>query len=64
MGGNREKCRQESAGSVGADPDILDNSKKAERDVRSTHGLKENYTSRDSVPPLSRLIRGSRNKYH
>ena len=32
--------------------------------VQGTQGSSKNCTSRESVSPLSRLIRGFRNKYH
>ena len=32
--------------------------------IQGTQGSSENCTSRESVSPLSRLIRGFRNKYH
>ena len=61
----REKKRkQESVGSVAADPDVHENSKDAERKAQGTEGLRNNCTRRESVSPFSRLIRGFRNKYH
>ena len=64
MGGNRTKRRQESVGSVAADPDSLENNKEAGREAQGTQGLSKNYTSIESVSPLSRLIRGFHNKCH
>ena len=64
LGGREKKRRQEKVGSVAADPDNLENSKKAERDAQGSQGLSKNCTSRESVFPLPRLIRGIRNKYH
>ena len=64
LGVKIKKPRQEGVGSVAADPDNLENSKKAGREARGTQGLGKNYLSTESVPPLSRLIRGVRNEYH
>ena len=64
LGGKRKKCRKERVGPVSANPDNLDNKKEAGRGVQGTQGLSKNCTSRESVSPLSRLIRGFRNKYH
>ena len=65
MVGTGKRRRQESVGSVPANPDNLENSKKAEREAKGTRGLmkSKNCTSRDNVSPLSRLIRSFRNKY-
>ena len=54
--GKRKRRRQERVMSVAANPDNLENSQ----------GLSKNYycKSRERVSPLSRLIRGFRNKYH
>ena len=38
--------------------------KEAGREAHGTQGLSKNCTSRESVSPLSRLVRGFRNKYH
>ena len=54
---------QERASSVAADPDNLENSKEVEREAQGNQGLNKNCTSRNSMPPSSHLIRGSRNKY-
>ena len=64
VGVKRKKRRQERVGSVAADPDNLENSKKAGRDAKGTQGISKNCTSRESVFPLSRLIRVFRNKHH
>ena len=64
LDGKRKKRRQEKVGSVGVDPDNLENSKKAGGEAQGTQGLSKNCTSRESVSPSSRLIRSSRNKYH
>ena len=61
----REKdVRQERDASVAADSDNLDNRKEAGGEAQGTHGLGKDRTSRESAFPLSRLIRGFRNKYH
>ena len=62
LNGKRKKRRQERVGSVAADPDNLENSKKAGREAQSTQSLFKNCTGRKNVPPLSRLIRGFGNK--
>ena len=54
----------ESVGSVAADPDNLENGKESIREAQGTRGLRKNCTSRESLCPLSRLIRGFRNEYH
>ena len=64
MGGKRKKCRKERVGSVAANPDDLESNKEAGRGAQGTQGLSRNCTSRESGSPLSRLIRGFRNKYH
>ena len=64
FGGKRKKRRQERVDSAATDPDNLENSKGAEREAQGTQGLKKNCTSRESVSPLSRLIRGFRNKHN
>ena len=61
--GKREKCRKERVGPVAANPDNLE-SNKAGGGAQSTQGSSKNSKSRKSVSPLSRLIRGFRNKYH
>ena len=64
LGGKRKTCRQESVGSVATDPDNLNTSKEVGRKAQGTQGSRHNYTSMESVSPLSRLIRGFRNKHH
>ena len=64
LGGKRKKCRKETVGPVAANPDNLESNKKAGGGAQDTQGSSKNCTSRESVPPLSRLIRGFRNKYH
>ena len=61
LGGKRKKRRKESVGPVAAKPDNLENNKKAEGGAQGTQGLRKNCSSRDSVPPLSRLFRGFHN---
>ena len=64
LGGKRKKCTKERVGPVAANPDNLEINKETGRGVQDTQGLSKNCTSRESVSPLSRLIRGFRNKYH
>ena len=64
LGGKRKKRRQRRVGSVAANPDNLENSKEARGEAQGTQGLSKTCTSRESVSPLSRLMRGFRNKYH
>ena len=64
MGGKRKKCRKERVGSVAANPDYLGSNKEAEGGAQGAQGSSKICTSRESVSPLSRLIRGFRNKYH
>ena len=53
----------ERLGSVAADPDNLEQRKEAGREASGSQGLSKNCTNRECVSPLSRLIRGFRNKY-
>ena len=64
MGGKRKKCRKERVGSVAANPDNLGSNKEAGGGAKSAQGSSKICTNRESVSPLSRLIRGFRNKYH
>ena len=64
MGGKRNKCRKERAGSVAANPDNLGSNKEAGGRAQGAQGSSKICTRRESVSPLSRLIRGFRNKYH
>ena len=64
MGGKRKKCRKEWAGSVAANPDYLGSNKEAGGETQGAQGSSKICTSAESVSPLSRLIRGFRNKYH
>ena len=65
LGGKRGKCRNERVGLVAANPDSLESNKDAggEHKVLGAQSSK-NCTNKKSVYPLSRLIRGFRNKYH
>ena len=63
-GGKKNKRRKERNGPAAANPDNLESSKEARGGARGTQGSSKNCTSRESVSPLSRLIRGFRNKYH
>ena len=63
-GGKRKKCRKERVGSVAAIPDNLESNKETGGGAQGTQGSSRNCTSRESVSPLSRLIRGFRKKYH
>ena len=64
MGGKRKKCRKERVGSVAATSDNLGSNKEAGGGAQGAQGSSKICTSRESVSPLSRLIRGFRNKYH
>ena len=64
LGGKRKTCRKERVGPVAANPDNLESNKEAEGGAQGTQGSSKNYTSRECVSPLSRLIRGFRTKYH
>ena len=64
MGGKRKKCRKERVGSVAANPDNLGSNKEAGGGAQGAQGSSKICTSRESVSPLSRLIRGFRTKYH
>ena len=60
----RKKCRKERVGSVAANSDNLGSNKEAGGGAQGAQGPSKICTSRESVSPLSRLIRGFRNKYH
>ena len=64
MSGKRKKCRKERVGSVPANPDNLGSNKEAGGGAQGAQGSSKICKSRESVSPLSRLIRGFRNKYH
>ena len=51
-------------GPVAANSNIVEINKEAGGGAEGTLSLSKNCTSRESVSPLSRLIRGFRNKYH
>ena len=55
---------KEMVGSVAANPDNLVSNKEAEGGAQGAQGSTKIRTSRESVSPLSSLIRGFRNKYH
>ena len=64
-GGKRKKCRKERVGSsVAANPDNLESNHEAGGGAQGAQGSSKICTRRESVSPLSRLIRGFRNKYH
>ena len=64
FGGTRKICRKGSVGPVAANSNIVEINKEAGGGAQRTLSLSKNCTSRESVSPLSRLIRGFRNKYH
>ena len=64
IGGKRQKNRKERVGSVAATSDNLGSNNEAGGGAQGAHGSSKICTSRESVSPLSRLIRGFRNKYH
>ena len=63
MGGKRKKCRKERFCSLAANADNLGSNKEAGGGAQGAQGSSKICTSRESVSPLSRLIRG-RNKYY
>ena len=61
----RKNVGKKRVGPVAANPDNLkSNKEEAEGGAQGTQGSSKNCTSRESLSPLSRLIRGFRNKYH
>ena len=64
LGGKRKICTKERVDQVAANTDNLECNKEAGGEAKCTQGLSKNCTSRESVSPLLRLIRGFRNKYH
>ena len=64
LSGKRKKCRNERVGPVAANPDNLESNNEAGGGAQGTQGSSKNCTSTVGVSPLSRLIRGFRNKYH
>ena len=63
MGGKRKKCRKDRVGSVAANSDNLGSNKEAGGGTQGAQGSSKICTNSESVSPLSRLIRGFRNKY-
>ena len=63
-GGKRKIYRKERVGSVAANLDNLESNKEAGGEAQGAQGSYKICTSRESVSPLSRLVRGFRNKYH
>ena len=63
LGGKSKNCRKERVGRVTAKPDNLE-SNRAGRGAQGTQDSSKNCLSRESVPPLSRLIRRFRYEYH
>ena len=59
-----KKCRKERVGSVATNPDNLESNKEAGGGAQGTQGSSKSCISKESVSPLSRLIRGFRNKCH
>ena len=57
LGGKRKTCRKERVGPVAANQDNLESNKETEGGAQGTQGSSNNCTSRESVSPLSRLIR-------
>ena len=64
LGGKIKKCRKERVDSVAANLDNIKSDKEAGGGAQGTQRSSKNCTSRESVSPLSRLLRGFRNKYH
>ena len=58
MDGKRKICRKESVDSVAANPDDLGSNKEAGGGAQGAQESSKTCTSRESVSPLSRLIRG------
>ena len=58
LDGKRIKRRKERVGTVASNPDNLENSKEAGGGAQRTQSLSKDCTSKESVSPLSRLIRG------
>ena len=64
LGGKRKKYSKEGVGPAAANPDNLESNREAGGGAQGTQGSSKNCTSRESVSPLSRLIRGFRNEDH
>ena len=62
LNGRRKVRRQERVGLVGVDPEDLENRKEVEKEAHAAQDLSKN--CRESMSPLSRLIRGFWNKYN
>ena len=60
MGGKRKKCSKERVGSVAANSDNLGSNKEAGGGAQGAQGSSKLCTSRESVSPLSRLLRDFR----
>ena len=63
-GEKRNKCRKERVGSVAANPDNLESNREVGGGAQGAQGSNKICASRESVSPLSSLIRGFRNEYH
>ena len=61
--GKRKKCRKERVGSVVANPNNLESNKEAGGGAQGTQDSSKSGTSKESVSPLSRLIRGFPNNF-
>ena len=55
---------EKEVGPVAANSNNVESNKEAGGGAQGILGLSKNCTSRESVSPLSHLIRGCRNKYH
>ena len=64
LGGKTKTRRKERVGPVAANLDNLESNKEAGGGAQGIQDSSKNCTSRESVSPLSRLIRDFRNKYH
>ena len=63
-GGKRKNVQKKRVGSVAANPDNLGSNKEAGGGAQGAQCSSKIRTSRESVSPLSRLIRGFCNKYY
>ena len=64
LGGKREKRRKYRVGPVAATPDNLEKNNEAGGGAQGIQGLRKICTSRESVSPLSRLVRGFRYNHY
>ena len=64
LGGKRKTCRKEGVGPADANPDNLESNREAEGGAQGTQVSSKNCTYRDTVSPMSRLIRSFRKKFH